>query len=123
MKVISAKARTPLAFDAMIDDIRSFFPTTCVTKEDWYADRIARLGALAERILGDRDALPVRSARRAAAYYGTQREIEFELVTGVRIVGRLDARGVLFVSNTELNAEQAAPLLKILNRWSLEVDS
>lgn len=120
MSYILGRSKAAFDFDQFIGEVIAAITGTHVTKQNYYADRIARTrNLLAE--LGMPDACrPFQCLLEVADRQGTCREVEVPLSPGV-MVGRIGKNGFLFTGqgSTARSIHDARALIAVIHRQAV----
>lgn len=120
---IGGKAKSGFDFDALVAELRAVFPDSSTISDDYYAARLARSLEIAGENGMPPDSAPIECLKRVAAEHGLQRHVTIVVVESLIFDSRIDKSGVFMITCDTCTESDAEPLLAVLRRHPLEVQT
>ncbi|QEG24820.1 hypothetical protein [Mariniblastus fucicola] len=123
MYYIGGKANSDFDFDGLVADLLASFPASTVITDDYYADRLERNLTLARDNGWPLDSPSIECLKRVGTEHGLQRHISVAVSPSLTFDSRIDKLGVFMISGDNFNESDAAPLLDVLRRYPLAIET
>jgi hypothetical protein len=120
---IGGKANSGFDFDGLVAVLLATFPASTVITGDYYADRIERCLQLARDNGWPTDSAPIECLKRVGAEHGLQRHISVVVSPALTFDSRIDKLGVSMISGKNVLESDAEPLLDVLRRYPVEIET
>jgi hypothetical protein len=120
---ISCRAQSELDFDALVTDLQRAFPDSIQISDDYYADRLERCLDIARENGWPPDSAPIQCLKRVGAEHGIQRHLAIRISDKCSIDARIDKKGAFLVTHDLSNIADAEPVLLILRKYPLAIET